>query len=59
MHARWVAAGNKATLAIYPGAIHGFNAFPIKAAARANQKIINFISQSLDYTVCHNNVPLK
>jgi acetyl esterase/lipase len=48
MHARWVSAGNQAELAMYPGAIHGFNAFPIKAATRANQKILDFVNQSLN-----------
>lgn len=47
MSARWVAAGNEADLALYPGAIHAFNAFPLKAAARANQKIAEFISRSV------------
>ncbi|MBL8544781.1 MAG: alpha/beta hydrolase [Hyphomonadaceae bacterium] len=28
MHARWVAAGNRGELDIYPGACHGFTAFP-------------------------------
>jgi acetyl esterase len=28
MHARWVAAGNRGELDIYPGACHGFIAFP-------------------------------
>lgn len=43
MYARWIAGGNKAELAVYPGAIHGFNAFPLKAAGRANKKIADFI----------------
>lgn len=47
MHARWIAAGNTAELAVYPGAIHGFNAFPLKAAEQANQKITDFISRSI------------
>jgi acetyl esterase len=28
MHARWVAAGNDAELAVYPGGAHGFTLFP-------------------------------
>jgi acetyl esterase len=28
MHARWIAAGNSAELAIYPGGAHGFTLFP-------------------------------
>jgi acetyl esterase/lipase len=47
MCSRWVAAGNEAELAVYPGGIHAFNAFPLKAAARANQKIAEFISRAV------------
>jgi acetyl esterase/lipase len=40
MHARWIAAGNAAELAIYPGGAHGFTLFPSTlsqaAAARAD-----------------------
>jgi acetyl esterase len=32
MHARWVAAGNAAELAIYPGGAHGFTLFPNRLA---------------------------
>jgi len=37
MHARWIAAGNEAELAVYPGGAHGFTLFPgeITAAATA------------------------
>ena len=28
MHARWIAAGNEAELAVYPGGAHGFTLFP-------------------------------
>ena len=50
MHARWIAAGNIGALAVFPGAIHGFDAFPLKAAGQANQKITGFIRRSIGNT---------
>lgn len=44
MHARWIAAGNPAELAVWPGGVHGFNAFPIGLAKRANERIDAFLS---------------
>lgn len=35
MHARWVAAGNAAELAIFPGGAHGFTLFPNGLSERA------------------------
>jgi acetyl esterase/lipase len=35
MHARWIAAGNEAELAIYPGGAHGFTLFPNRLADEA------------------------
>ena len=48
MHARWIAAGNDAELAVYPGGIHAFNAFPTDIAGRANERIIDFINGVLN-----------
>ncbi len=43
MHARWVAAGNRAELHVYPGAIHGFIAFPLAIARHASERIADFV----------------
>jgi acetyl esterase/lipase len=45
MSLRWITAGNKGELAIYPGGIHAFNAFPIELARQANAKIVEFIGE--------------
>lgn len=43
MHARWLAAGNEAQLAVYPGGVHGFNSFPVGIAREANARIDAFL----------------
>lgn len=43
MHARWIAAGNQADLAIYPGGAHGFTSFPFPLAASANARMDAFL----------------
>ncbi len=48
MHARWVAAGNPAELAIYPGGAHGFTLFPHDLAAAATARIDAFLARVLD-----------
>lgn len=45
MHARWRAAGNASELAIYPGGVHAFTAFPITLATQANARMEAFVRQ--------------
>jgi acetyl esterase len=47
MYARWIAAGNEAELAIYPGAPHAFNSFPLPQGAEANARIDAFLRQAI------------
>jgi acetyl esterase len=47
MHGRWLAAANRSEIAVYPGGIHAFNAFPGKLAAAANRRQAEFLSQLL------------
>jgi len=46
MAMRWLAAGNDAELAIYPGGIHGFDAFPIEIGIAARQRMHAFIAEA-------------
>jgi len=48
MHARWVAAGNAAELAIYPGGPHGFTLFPTGLAKAATARMDAFLNRVLD-----------
>ena len=43
MHARWVAAGNRAELAIFPGGAHGFTLFPNGLSDRATAGMDTFL----------------
>jgi len=43
MYARWLAAGNRAELAVYPGGAHGFTGFPLALAEQANARMLEFI----------------
>ncbi len=47
MAGRWCAAGNAAELAVYPGGIHAFNAFPIAIAMEANMRICDFFKRCI------------
>jgi acetyl esterase len=44
MHARWVAAGNEAELAIYPGGAHGFTLFPNNLSKAATARMDTFLN---------------
>ncbi|HWB51633.1 MAG TPA: alpha/beta hydrolase [Stellaceae bacterium] len=47
MHARWIAAGNPAELAIYPGGAHGFTLFPNDLSKAAAARIDAFLDRVL------------
>ena len=47
MAARWRAAGNAAELAVYPGGMHAFNAFPMRLAESANRRCQAFVADRL------------
>ncbi len=47
MHTRWVAAGNAAELDIYPGACHGFIAFPSSQTAQSIKAQTAFLNRAL------------
>jgi len=48
MYARWIAAGNEAEIAVWPGGVHGFNAFPTPLGRRANERIDAFLAAKLE-----------
>ena len=47
MHARWVAAGNPAELAIYPGGAHGFTLFPNRLSQEASARMDDFLRRAI------------
>jgi len=47
MYGRWIAAGNAAELAVYPGGAHGFTSFPGSLAKAANARIDEFLSAAV------------
>jgi acetyl esterase len=45
MYARYIVAGNRAELAVYPGGAHAFNYFPIAIAGQANARVDAFLAR--------------
>lgn len=45
LYPRWLAAGNQAEIQIFPGAPHGFDAFPAPEGKQATQRIDAFLSR--------------
>jgi acetyl esterase/lipase len=46
MHARWIAAGNAAELAVHPLCPHGFNFFPLSAGKRSLAQQMRFLASA-------------
>jgi acetyl esterase/lipase len=44
LYARWIAAGGRAELAVWPGGIHGFDAFPTALSRAARRRMDAFLS---------------
>jgi acetyl esterase len=47
MYARWIAAGNDAELAIYPGGPHSFIMLPLRIADEANARVDAFLNSAI------------
>jgi acetyl esterase len=47
MYSRWIAAGNEAELAVYPGAPHAFTTFPLPQGPEAHARIDAFLKRAV------------
>lgn len=47
MATRWLAAGNETELAIYPGGVHAFDAFPTQIASEARARMHEFVRDAV------------
>lgn len=48
MSKKWIQAGNRAELCIYPGGIHAFTSFPLEIAQQAKNKMYEFITSLIE-----------
>ena len=48
LYPRWVAAGRQADLQVYPGALHGFDSFPVPEGIEATKRMDEFLARCLD-----------
>jgi acetyl esterase/lipase len=44
---RWEVAGNEAEVAVYPGGVHAFDAFPTELGQRARERMHRFIAAAV------------
>ncbi len=47
LYPRWLAAGNEAEIQIFPGAPHGFDAFPVPEGKQATETIDGFLARCI------------
>lgn len=48
MHMRWMAAGNRSDLAIYPGGLHGFTSLGGELAEEGNARADGFLKEAIE-----------
>ena len=49
LYVRWLAAGNTAELALYPGGVHGFNGMPgLPIAEEADHRVDAFLAAAVE-----------
>ncbi|MEN8040726.1 MAG: alpha/beta hydrolase [Actinomycetota bacterium] len=47
MATRWLSAGNESELAVFPGGVHAFDAFPVEIATQARDRMHGFVAEAV------------